>query len=106
MKSRLKPFSKRYRARGMTLIEVLAGVALLGSLLVGVVLARGRYIRQWTTAQHRLEAVQAADALLNQWWASEDSVPRSGMGSCGERRSLRWQTRLIESEEGEDLKVQ
>jgi len=51
----------------MTLVEAVAGLALLGLLLVAILLAKARYTRQWARANLRGQAVAAADALLGQW---------------------------------------
>ena len=55
-------------ARGLTLVEVVAALALLGTLLSAMLLARGRYVRQNMRAQESVEAVAVTDALLEQWF--------------------------------------
>ena len=79
-------------ARGMTLIEVVAGLALLGTLLVGIVLAKVRYTHQWTAAERRVQAVGAADDLLSAWWADAGSFPRRDAGEVPGRPGLAWRT--------------
>ena len=54
----------------MTLVEVVAGLALLGSVLVALLLARAAYLRQWARADRQLQAVAAADELLTVWHRS------------------------------------
>src|SRR5688500_14911974 len=50
--------SRGCRARpGATLIEVLAGLVVLGVLVTSVTLARARMARQWAEAERRLAAV-------------------------------------------------
>ena len=61
-----RTFSTHWAA-GTTLVEVVAGLALLASLLVAVLLARSRYVRQATAADQRLRAVEVADQLLSAW---------------------------------------
>src|SRR5215210_5494241 len=81
--------------RGMTLIEVLAGLALLAGLLVGVLAVKSRCARQWTHANRRLAAVAAADALLSAWWQEPASFPRSGAGTVEGNAGLAWRTRVV-----------
>ena len=90
---------------GFTLIEVLAGLVLLGSLLVTVTLAKSRYTRQLALAQRQLEAVEIADSTLSQWWQeSPDSIPRNGKGLAKTGtggRALSWRTRQLDMQENE-----
>jgi len=72
---------------GFTLIEVLAGLALLGTLLVGLVLARRNLIDQQRRAEKTLVAIDLAEALLNSWIAQAEggsywlaSIPREDRG--------------------------
>lgn len=81
--------------RGLTLIEVLASLALLGTLLVALVQARGDHLRQWTLAQRKLEAVDAAERLLEAWWADPATLPRSGSGTLD--GGWRWRTQVREA---------
>lgn len=100
------PFRRRARRRqalGLTLIEVIAGLALLGTLLVAILLAKGRYARQWTLANRRVEAATAADALLSRWWTDIESFPRDDSGRLDGH--LRWRTSRQEVKAIEDLNV-
>jgi hypothetical protein len=100
------PFSNHSRRRkhwrGATLIEVLAGLVVLGTVLSAVVIARGRFVRQWAVAEQRLDAVRAADGLLEQWssgggWA----VPTRDEGLIGE--SYLWRTMPVGDESARKL---
>ena len=55
----------------MTLIEVVAALALLATLLVAVLAASDRFGRQNRRAQKRLLAIEAADMLLSEWTATD-----------------------------------
>ena len=84
------------RHAGMTLIEVLAALSLLGSLAVAMVLARGRLVEQHRAAELKLEAVDAADQLLLQWWAGESKqVPVNTSGVVEQHPDWTWETELI-----------
>lgn len=89
----------RPRLRGLTLVEVVAGLALLASLLVGCLTAYGRQTHQVRQARLRLTAVQVADALLAQWFQNSDSIPVDAQGSFEGPRQLFWSTRLIPDED-------
>src|SRR5580698_4819347 len=83
----------RLSSRGMTLIEVLAGLVVLGTLLASVAVARSRYMHQAALADQRAAAVIAADRLLNNWWGQSDPLPRSASGQIDDR--LSWQTHVL-----------
>ena len=90
----------------MTLIEVLCGLVLLGTVLASVCVARGRFLRQWGAADRRLQAVRAVDAMLSQWIAgSPDSVPLPGYGHLQGAPNLIWRTRRIREVNAANLGV-
>jgi prepilin-type N-terminal cleavage/methylation domain-containing protein len=90
---------------GLTLIEVMAGLAILGTLLASLVVARGRYLHQWTLAGQKQQAVQAADQLLAGWWADPQKFPRQQAGELP-KSNLQWRTSVLDSKSATDLKVQ
>jgi len=89
---------KRIFGSGLTLIEVVAGLALLGTLLTTIVLAKAKYIRQGASANRRMRAVLAADSLLTSWWQDLASFPRASTGQINGDQPLIWQTRLMDHE--------
>lgn len=111
MNRRLKPYSKRFRASrsgpraGLTLMEVVAGLALLGWLLSAVVLAKARYTRQWATANQTLLATRAADQLLTHWWSDDQQIPVPASGQIAQPPGLEWRTMPLPSETVEPLGV-
>jgi prepilin-type N-terminal cleavage/methylation domain-containing protein len=89
------PAAAAMARRGMTLVEVVASLALLASLLVGLLLAKARFTRQSALADRRIEAVRAADRLLTEWWADPARLPRHGAGRIDGPADLSWQTSLV-----------
>ena len=88
--------NRRCSRNGVTLIEVLAGLVVLGTLLVSVAVARGRFVRQWSEADRKLAAVQAADAQVARWLAGPgDAVPVNAEGAVDALPNCVWRTRII-----------
>ena len=80
------------RRGGLTLIEVVAAIAILGTVLVGIVIAKARHTHQLARA-HRLDlAVGAADDLIAGWWLSEAGVPVAADGPIEGQPLMNWQT--------------
>jgi prepilin-type N-terminal cleavage/methylation domain-containing protein len=98
MNDRCRTFSRttpRSRPRGLTLVEVVAGLALLSTLLVAVLTTKARVTRQWSHAQRKLQAVAAADRLLGEWWPRRDEFPRQASGRVAGDSGLRWRTEPV-----------
>ncbi|MBE3070513.1 MAG: type II secretion system protein [Planctomycetes bacterium] len=89
--------------RGVTLVEAVAGTAILGSLLVSILIGASRFQAQAGRAERRLEACRAADGLLETWWAKREEFPRSAQGAVPGRDGWSWRTRVVESEEARAL---
>jgi len=81
---------------GATLIELVAGLALLALLGTALLMTRARLIHQRAEAESRLRAVAAADELLSAWHQGADSIPRQSAGTCFEP-SFTWTTKPIAS---------
>jgi type II secretory pathway pseudopilin PulG len=90
---------------GLTLVEVVAGLALLSTLLVAVLTTKARVTRQWANAHRRLEAVSAADRLLATWWQDVDRFPRRAAGLVPGNTSFTWRTTPIANPELKALNV-
>ncbi len=58
--------------RGFTLIETLASLVILGSLLCSLVIARANLSVQQSTAELNLQANKMLDQLLTQWWIEDN----------------------------------
>jgi len=87
----------------LTLVEALAGTALLGTVLAAVLLADARLTRQELLARHRLEAQDAANSLLAAWWADRDTFPCAADGDVPNHDGWRWRTAVIPNAAAEEL---
>ncbi len=74
----------------MTLIELLAGLVILGTLVGSVLVARSRYLHQLAQAQRVLEATVAADRLLETWWNHRQQLPLASSGTIEHAEQLLW----------------
>jgi prepilin-type N-terminal cleavage/methylation domain-containing protein len=83
------------RRAGLTLIEVVAAIALIGTLLTAMVLARSRHVHQLAVADQQDRLVHAADALISRWWADAAGVPVGASGTIDGDPPLRWSTQVI-----------
>lgn len=79
------------RFRGFTLLEVLAALVVLGTLMTGTMLAKSRYARQSALADRKLDATREAERLLQGWWGDQPRVPRDGRGTLA-GGELTWKT--------------
>lgn len=80
----------------MTLLEVLAGLLVLGTLLASVTIARARFIRQWSDADRKITAIKSADAQIAQWLSGPPAnVPLNSEGTLDAPANCGWRTRLI-----------
>ena len=86
------------RRRGLTLVEVVAGLALLSALLVTVLTAKSRATRQLASANRRLEAVAAADRLLVGWWQDRAHFPRQSSGRVPGDAGFAWRTSPVRND--------
>jgi hypothetical protein len=78
------------------LIEVVAGLVLLASLLVGVLQAYGAHHRQLTLSRDRLAATQLADDMLATWHANPRGLPRRAFGRISRCPEWEWRTWIVD----------
>lgn len=93
-----------YRARGLSLIEVVVGMAILGTFLTTIFLAQARLTKQSVIARKKAHAITAVNELLATWALDWESIPTDDTGtlptSGGQGGdSLQWTTRLIDTPE-------
>jgi Tfp pilus assembly protein PilV len=81
---------------GTTLIEVIAGLVILGTLLSSLLIARNRFVRQEAQAKRQLAATHALDAMVAKWMDGPASaVPTQGNGPLPDSPDQIWHTHLI-----------
>ncbi len=93
--------SRRSARTGLTLVEVVAGIALLATLLVSLLSAFRAHAAQIRSAQDRLRAIRIADELLATWMAAgvipavdeQESIPET----------TGWSWRIARAESSPDL---
>jgi type II secretory pathway pseudopilin PulG len=91
--------------RAMTLIEVVAGIALLGTILTTTVMAQARLLRQHQRALIKLQAVEAVDRLLTQWSVAGEEIPVESSGVLLDTQKVTWRTRLRSAKTSGPLSV-
>ena len=79
-----------YCRRAFTLVEVVASLMLLGTLLVSILVAHRRHVQQIRSADCRLAAVQAADGLLAKWSADGSWGATKNEGEFEGRTDFTW----------------
>src|SRR6056297_2078508 len=91
---------------GLTLIEVVAAIALLASLLASVLAAHNRLASQTRKAEQRLKAIEAADRLLAEWTSVDPMEIPAAEGEIRGKTPLVW-TVTARTEPGlKDLGIQ
>ncbi|MDO5554807.1 MAG: hypothetical protein Q4G68_13700 [Planctomycetia bacterium] len=82
---------------GITLVEVITAMALLGTLLVTLLVGFGRHMSQIERSTERLAVMAAAEELLTQWHLQFGFAPinESGEIVVGSK-TYRFQTRPVE----------
>jgi hypothetical protein len=91
------PSSRKRRRAAATLIEVVAGLFVLGVLVSSVTIARGRIARQWADADRRIAAARALDALASRWFDGEsDVIPVPASGNLEGVPGCTWRTSALD----------
>lgn len=101
----LKIPSHRF-ASGVTLIELLGALALMASVLVALLTAQARYARQSHETRLRLQAIEATDTLLTQWWTETGAIPAPESGWLDTDPPLAWRTHRIDRPDAQLLAAQ
>jgi len=80
----------------MTLVEVLASMVLISTLLVGGFRALEQHLEQHRRSQLKSHAVLAADQLLTTWFSEQENrVLVAGGGMTSHIDAFRWETKVV-----------
>jgi type II secretory pathway pseudopilin PulG len=90
MKPQHASYCKYYCRPAFTLVEVVASLMLLGTLLVGILTAHRRHSEQVRGAKERLAAVAAAERLLEAWRADGVWGATSTSGTFKDNSEFAW----------------
>jgi hypothetical protein len=71
---------------------VLAGLALMATLLVAMLFLKSRFTHQLAASNLQLRSVAAADKMLTDWWADPQSIPANSAGIVPGSPDLFWRT--------------
>ena len=80
----------------MTLVELLAGLVILGTVLSAMVVARGRLLRQWGQADRKILAGKELDAMFADWTEFPTfSPPIPGQGQLAGASHFIWRSQWV-----------
>lgn len=98
--------STKCRARGLSLIEVMLGMAILGLFLTSIFIAQARLIRQSVIAKNKANVITAVDALLASWTLDWQNLPAEDTGTFPGHDQWQWQTHLADDPQWAELGLQ
>lgn len=87
---------------GLTLIEVVASIALLSTLLVMMLSIRSGLVRQANQAYSAQQAVEALDMQLATWLEVSGTIPLDETGDFDSTKEFYWRTFLIPTRSSND----
>ena len=93
------------RDSGLALIEAVAGMALLGGLLVAILMADSRLSVQARRAGDMTQACRIADELLARWH-TQKKLPRNESGAVEGHAGWTWRTQTIDRTDLDELRAQ
>lgn len=86
---------RRLQRRGLSLVEVIAALVLMGAVVTSALLAFSSHRRQLSIARQRLEAVGVAEELLPQLMTRRQGLKAGQEGPIAGRPDWFWQTSLV-----------
>ena len=89
--------AKTRAADGLTLIEVVASIGLLATLLVLTLSIRASHVRQINRAFEIESAGAAIDQQMALWMEASDSVPVNESGRFPDSENFYWKTTLLDA---------
>lgn len=81
--------------KALTLLEVVAAIAILATLLVAVLAAHDRLARQTKRGELRLAAIDTADTLLATWTSTSPMQIPATRGETDSSPKLYWQVTAV-----------
>ena len=94
-KTKLNRGTRHAPPRGFTLLEVVVGLILMATVLVGALLSFSSHQRQLAFADKRIAAVSYADEILARLTAGQRQLPRSMRGTVAEQPNWYWETSVV-----------
>ncbi|MFP4354513.1 MAG: type II secretion system protein [Phycisphaerae bacterium] len=96
--------SLRFSPRaGLTLLEVIAGIAILSTILVSAVVSRSRHARQLAMSERVEVALAAADELIADWWTDSAGLPVGRSGQVQAVENMIWQVAEVPNLQAQQL---
>lgn len=83
------------RRHGITLVEVVASIGLLATLLVTTLSTRSSLIRQANKAFAIEQATEAIDQQIAVWFENSDELPRNESGAFADTEQFFWRTSVV-----------
>ncbi|MCP4589434.1 MAG: hypothetical protein GY842_01690 [bacterium] len=93
--------SPAHQTRSLTLVEVVASLALLGGTVATLLVAQSGALEQLRAAQDRREAGALARGLLQDWRLAGEDLTAPAEGAWSDRPAWSWR-RLVVGECGRD----
>ena len=87
-----KTSSRKSGRRALTLIEVIASIGLLSTLLVVALLSHGKLAKQSSQDRRRIVAMDLTDSLVRDWTANGVIIPLNENGIFPSNDSFLWRT--------------
>jgi type II secretory pathway component PulJ len=82
-----------------TLVEVIASLMLLSTLLVAILIANQRHAQQIRSARARLAAIAAAESIFTEWNTTNQWGAARAEGPVKDHPEFKWRWQLRESQE-------
>ena len=98
-------FSNSSDRRGLTLVEVIAGLVLLATLLTAVLVGFKTHAAQIRGARDRLKATEMADELLSGWMAEGVLPPIGTQKALAGTDGWAWRLLANESQQSGPVKI-
>jgi type II secretion system protein I len=95
----------RHIRMGLTLVEVLAALALLAGAVTTLLLTQSRTLQQQTTSRQQCEASRLAEALLQQWQLEGEDLSLPGEGDFSNQSGWSWRRSVGEQSTGDSTRL-